>query len=323
MRLNLFLLELSQSPDFFRHLDVLAAMAGQAAGAARYFSTTEQSFAALDPADPIWFVPVGIVVPGAVVGIDARPELLATGQLQMLERSGRGELVATAFSPAEHLRLYMAQSAMRLRLGGDRALFAEQRKVVEAVVGSPLWPPGSIDSAESLYDWLWSQGDRSPYTASMQTEEDPTATLRILDEAIERAPTSAFLGYEAAANALKLEDFDRHALYTARAVRSPLWTRYNVSFRDIDIDVRYSREDRPDLISEAEVELLTQPEPERWEAAARAEPDRLAAARLAVDATYLSGLDDRLVDQLLRPLFTELGWRSALRLCDFRQDKLQ
>lgn len=325
MRLNLFLMELSQAPAFFGQLDVLAAMAGQAAGAARYFTTLEQAISALEPEDPLWFVPVGLVEPGRVVGIDARVEALAAGRVQMLERFGTGELVFTAASPAEHLRLHLAQAALRLRLGGDRAAFAAQRALAEGVVGASLWSPGALDGAEDVFSWLWSQGDRAPYTASMLPEEDPAKVLEILDLSMESWPANAFLGYVAAANALKLDDLDRHAEYTARAARSPLWTRFQVSLRDIDIDVRYTREDRPDLLSEAEAALLCAPGREPWLAATRAAMaagDWLAAARLAVDCAQLSGLDDALIHEVLRPIFTELGWRSALRLCELRQGKI-
>lgn len=322
MRLNQILFPLSQDPAFYAQLDVIAAMGGRAAGAARYFSTAEQSLAALDPADPVWFVPVGMVVPDRVVGIDARPEHLGAGAMPMLERFGRGQLIATALSPADHLRLHMAQAARRLELGGDRALFAEERTMVEGILGRPLWSPGALKGRTEVFSWLWSEGDRAPYTASMiRDEDDDEANREPLREALERSPSCAFLAYIAGANALALGDFDAHAEYVARAFRCPLWTRFQVRAADIAIDLELAQSTRPDLVDPRMAKLLTTLTPEPWEAAARAAKG-LDAARLAVDAAHLSGFDDRLADSLLRPIFTALGWGPALRLLDYRQGRL-
>lgn len=314
------LLESLDGPVALREArDQLARLEGAEVGPVRYLNTVAQARALRAPWMPVWFVPLGNVSPDRVFGLDLRPELLAAGRLSVAEVFGPGDLLGTADGLDTHLRWHLARAERRERM--DNPAFQRSPELVAAhqaawrAFARDLFSSDALDGVDDVLTWLWDQGDRAPYTASLLSGSDHKANLSRLQASELANPGCMVLGLVGAGPASALRDLEEAARQLGFAARSMRYTVHN--FR---IDAAHGS--AAGLAKHFPAHIPTDALARFLCADAAALRARLTgdvapdeAARLVTDLGYE---DDTmaLAAPLLRPRYAAAGWTVAAALCD-------
>lgn len=304
----------------------LARLAGREVGPLRYFTAAE-SRAAAERWLPATVVPVG-EADERVFALDLQPAEVEADRCSVVEIFGPSELLGTAAGLVEHARLTLAREAARARMeerSDWREVAARPGAALEPAMGEAVLDAHALPATDEILGWLWAQGARGVHLSLLlRRDEDPAIDYGLAAAAAEANPASLYAQLSASGAAFEADDWAAAAGFSARSLGCQRYLAGGYPLdaaREAAVALEQLVPGSVDPQALAAFCVADTRGLARLVDRAKAEGRLGDAARLALDLGFERGEVARAIDTHLRPLFSALGWRWALALCDLRQGR--